>query len=102
MCRYADLNGLMNDLYYRLNQLSTDCGMYDSYYCGFREAVEVVERLEDLDVVDVVRCKCCMFRSTIDDGYTRLQCPTGFICQLTNKLVRESDFCSYGKREVDV
>ena len=55
-----------------------------------------------IEVEQVVRCKCCMFRSPIDDDYTRLQCPTGFICQLTNKLVRESDFCSYGKREVDV
>lgn len=99
MRRYIDLSTVLGNLHERLDFLLSECGEYDAYYSGFEEAVERLEDLAVVDAVEVVRCKCCMFRSTIDDDYTRLQCPTGFMCQLTNKLVRESDFCSYGKRE---
>ena len=67
-------------------------GMYESPSCEYEEGWNnalngAMLAIEPVDAVEVVRCKNCILRGTID-------------CVMDDiHSVKDNDFCSYGKSE---
>lgn len=67
----------------------------------FRKAVEVAEDMPTIDAVPVVRCRECKhYRTGTAMTFTRngehIRCCS---CEKFGRLMRDDDFCSYGKRK---
>lgn len=84
-------------IYIDLNELEK--GMYenpsDDYEQGWNNALEgVMLAIEpNPDVVEVVRCSNCVYRT----GYIN---QNGFeICPISNMDITDDDFCSFGERK---
>lgn len=75
---------------------------------GFTEADRIIQKIQSVDAVEVVRCKECRFAKP----YERMDGKTGYYCQfcghsfkygtnwerLYNPVKESDDFCSYGER----
>lgn len=97
MAEYIEREALMDRMEARLNGLRNMFGNYDHYTDGFEEGLVAVEDAETADVVEVVRCKDCLFYKC-DNG-----CPLHESGYFKNgkMLPFENDFCSYGERRVE-
>ena len=59
--------------------------------------IDLVEKQPAADVVEVVRCKDCRFKTLTQDGEYN---PEDIVCEffMTDGM-QENDFCSYGERK---
>lgn len=58
--------------------------------------VSDVDMLSTVDVVEVVRCKDCVYWQDNNDGYPHKECRWG-----KDETPDAYDFCSYGERRTD-
>lgn len=60
-------------------------------------AQQVVEEQPTVDVVEVVRCKDCRFKTLTEDGEYN---PKDIVCEMhMSDGFKENDYCSYGERK---
>lgn len=92
MSRYIDVDSLTSALNERYDTLVKDYGYYDAFALGFGDCVDKVENQPTADVVEVVRCKDCV--------YARKDKPTDtfFDCDFHGRGVTDTDYCKWGKR----
>lgn len=60
----------------------------------FEIAENVIKSLPSADVVEVVRCKDCIYWQDNNDGYPHEECRWGH-----DETPNEDDYCSYGERK---
>lgn len=78
----------------------------DGYHSDFGRSMadltslrEVLEDTPDEDVVKVVRCKDCIYKTVTEDGEYN---PEDIVCEYHMSDGFDSDdYCSFGKRKVD-
>lgn len=97
MARYIDADKAVEDA--RLSYCK-DCNSYNGIRCrscGFDDAMDYIEDAPTADVVEVVRCKDCVYWESVC-GRTTGKCESprnGLFYEYTDNL----DFCSYGERQ---
>ena len=94
MAEYIEREALEVALNHRLNFLMAENGEYDHYTSGFDEAVTRVENFPAADVVEVVRCKDCLYSR---ERYGHLECIHGV--SYRNTWNKPDFFCAYGERK---
>lgn len=102
MARYVDVEGyrkLFDEEYKKTRELIYEGETHlDNLAEGFSEASRVIDRMPTADVVEVVRCKECVWWEARTYGSTIGRCENP-----RNGLVSEysehTDFCSYGERK---
>lgn len=62
--------------------------------CSQRKVWERLKQYEDLDAIQVVRCKDCKYWQDNNNGYPHEECRWGH-----EETPDENDFCSYGLRK---
>jgi hypothetical protein len=90
MARYIDADLLLERIYpYN--------GVDQSKYAINAKAVfEAIRKSPTADVVEVVRCKDCKYKTVTSDGEYN---PEDIVCEyFMSDGFRETDFCSYGER----
>ena len=96
MARYIDAEALMDDL---LLYAEANEGTYHAE--GFKNAITVVEDQPTADVVEVVRCKDCLYWRTETEPIG-IECEPGetaHYCAMDGLITRTADYCSYGHRK---
>lgn len=90
---YDEIRKLFDEEYKRKAQLIRDGEIHlDNLAEGFVSADKVIYQLPDVDAVEVVRCKDCMFaKSVIGTDYIKK-------CQKFNFEVAYIHFCYFGER----
>lgn len=76
-----------------------DCNSYNGVKCSacaFDDAMSYIEDSPTADVVEVVRCKDCVYWQDNNDGYPHKECRWG-----KDETPDAYDFCSYGERRTD-
>ena len=107
---YIERESLLNEIQEELDYVSPLFGAEESKYikAGLRRAKKVIEKHPTADVVEVVRCKDCIYAKF----YERAGGKIGYYCQNNNSTfrygtnwerlyqpVREADdYCSCGER----
>lgn len=91
---YIEREALEVALNHRLNFLMAENGEYDHYTSGFDEAVTRVENFPAADVMEVVRCKDCLYSR---ERYGHMECIHGV--SYRNTWNKPDFFCSYGERK---
>lgn len=97
MSRYIDADKLWNDR----PQMTPEKSM--NYKAGFSECLWAFSKLirkqidnPAADVVEVVRCKDCKYKTVTSDGEYN---PEDIVCgYFMSDGFRETDYCSYGER----
>lgn len=88
--RLIDANALVDKLYD--NEFATLCPLDE--VCG------VIDSVETVDAVEVVRCKDCLWSYRVDCREPRYACRN--ICRFgCSQWLDSNDFCSYGERRTD-
>lgn len=60
---------------------------------GIEVVMEYIEEIPSADVVEVVRCKDCMYKKNAKTNHK------GFlICSASGMEITDDDFCSYGEK----
>lgn len=68
---------------------------YDRYGKGFNDCLDQINDLfDEIDLVEVVRCKDCLYWQDNNGGYPHEDCRWG-----KDETPDADDFCSYGKRK---
>ena len=71
-----------------------------------RDANKVIDRIKSApaaDVVEVVRCKDCVYRVPINERQFSYKGKPAMHCVIHSRLCSENEYCSYGeRRETDV
>ena len=88
MSRYIDADALYKVVTERYSDITA--GSYPYNYVAF-DMANLVKKAPTADVVEVVRCKDCVFRLQ-DDVCGR------YYCELDDSYVGETDYCSRGER----
>lgn len=92
---YSEIKKLFDAEYIETKKLIDDGETHlDNLAEGFLEADRVIDRLPDVDAVEVVRCKNCHYRHE-SDITNRNFC----IYHGEDIEIFLDDFCSYGRRE---
>lgn len=90
MSKYIDVNLLFecNTCRHYVNRKCTT-------FCDYGESYSpAVSKLPIADVVEVVRCKDCMYKKNAETNHK------GFlICSASGMEITDDDFCSYGERK---
>lgn len=63
MSRYIDAEKLIKPMERRYEEMRLNYGECDQYNMGFAEAMVAVDNASTADVVEVVRCKDCIYNS---------------------------------------
>ena len=69
--------------------------------------IYILSEMDSADVVEVVRCKDCKYRSkkwyedkrNKDGGYWLVCCENDAIAERVYGLAQDNDYCSYGERK---
>ena len=72
----------------------------ENYYCGVAIARQEIEEIPTADVVEVVRCKDCVYyipNEKLADGYDNAIGADG-LCDNTDLYTWEDDYCSDGRK----
>jgi hypothetical protein len=63
------------------------------------DVVDIMESIPTADVVPVIRCKDCRFKTLTEDGEYN---PHDIVCEIhMSDGFDENDYCSYGERKCD-
>ena len=106
MARYIDASKLIQSIIKERDKipLTLPCAYYElgdvkpnrdgqSQRAGIRKALRCIEEAPTADVVEVVRCKDCIYwdkRTVNNKGF--------IICAASGMEIHTEDFCSYGER----
>ena len=102
MARYVDVENIKKlfDEEFKKTRKLIDKGEIhlDNLAEGFLEADRVLFKLPTADVVEVVRCKDCIYKHTAEST------PITYCKALSSGIIRpvlikDNDYCSYGKRK---
>ena len=95
MARYIDAETFENEMYYESFEKSSDMQKWDSgCWIRYKLFADCLEKQPTADVVEVVRCKDCIYRWF--NGVNLHTC----VRDTANgePIVNLEDFCSYGKK----
>ena len=98
MKEYIEREALLSRMEERLNSLRKEYGNYDHYTDGFEEGCIAVEDADAADVVEVVRCKDCVWFAPNNGG---LWYGCAFDTRHPDDVPKPDDFCSSGERRAD-
>jgi hypothetical protein len=97
MARYIDADVFVECL---KQMYCKNCNNYHGVRCKGCNIDDVIDFIEDAptaDVVDVVRCKDCIYKTVTKDGEYN---PEDIVCEYHMSDGFDSDdYCSYGKRK---
>lgn len=93
MSRYIDANSLYQKINDWRNQIKTTCGERDDYVECLGEVLTFIGSEPNADVVEVVRCRDCIFWDH--------ESPAAIagMCRVIRELMPREHFCAYGKRK---
>jgi hypothetical protein len=96
MARYIDADALIERLKFKRDE--TD--KVKKKYSGLECAISQVQKQPTADVVEVVRCKECVFWDVEKTGLVdECVCKMHSVVKVHSRYTNPTDYCSYGERK---
>lgn len=97
MAEYKDVEPLKKQIADFKRTVNSVKPMNSDYLTGYISALSVVEgaiaEQSTADVVEVVRCKDCIYHYFLDSDYG------GYLCEISRLEIHLDDYCCFGERK---